>query len=213
MSWFPDIRLSGIRQSDFCLSTYAYHTFAYQDLCLSEAEFEIRTIAHQGRTSAYQKLKHFCEYFCLCLYCLHIAKSEWRNKGRETPWKRSKPYRFATYQRIFQNPPRSASNFYDEVLKMSHMNYKYMYRSSFSVCTLGNTIKNDHILCNMPHTLGMRAKFLKQCSLVAKMYASLLHRMLRLLYYKRARIFRGISVLWSEQHYIELRFHVKYGHS
>ena len=81
---FPDIRLSGIRQSDFCLSTYAYHTFAYQDLCLSEAEFEIRTIAHQGGTSAYQKLKYFCEYFCLCLYCLHIAKSEWRNKERGT---------------------------------------------------------------------------------------------------------------------------------
>ena len=101
---FPDIRLSGIRQSDFCLSTYAYHTFAYQDLCLSEAEFEIRTIAHQGGTSAYQKLKYFCEYFCLCLYCLHIAKLEWRNKERETLWKRSKPYRFATYQRIFQNP-------------------------------------------------------------------------------------------------------------
>ena len=93
---FPDIRLSGIRQSDFCLSTYAYHTFAYQGLCLSEAEFEIRTIAHQGGTSAYQKLKYFCEYFCLCLYCLHIAKSEWRNKERETLWKRSKPYRFAT---------------------------------------------------------------------------------------------------------------------
>ena len=54
--WFPDIRLSGTRQSDFCPSTYAYHTFAYQDLCLSETEFEIRTIAHQGGTFAYQKL-------------------------------------------------------------------------------------------------------------------------------------------------------------
>ena len=53
---FPDIRLSGIRQSDFCPSTYAYHTFAYQDLCLSETEFEIRTIAHQGGTFAFQKL-------------------------------------------------------------------------------------------------------------------------------------------------------------
>ena len=83
-AWFPDIRLSGIRQSDFCLSTYAYHTFAYQGLCLSEAEFEIRTIAHQGGTSAYQKLKYFCEYFCQCLHCLHIEKSAWRNKERET---------------------------------------------------------------------------------------------------------------------------------
>ena len=30
----------------------------------------------------------------------------------------------------------------------------------------------------IPHTFGMRAKFLKKCSFVAKMYASLLHRML-----------------------------------
>ena len=51
--WFPDIRLSGIRQSDFCTSIFAYHAFAYQDLCLSEADYEIKTLAHHGRTFAY----------------------------------------------------------------------------------------------------------------------------------------------------------------
>ena len=75
----------------------------------------------------------------------------------------------------------SASNLYGEVLKMSHMNYKYMYvlvKLSRLYVRQHNKKWSHFTQHVIPHTFRMRAKFLKKCSLVAKMYASLLHRML-----------------------------------